>query len=105
MKAIIVFITSANRQEAEKIARLLVEEKLAACVQILPEIISFYRWREEIIQDREVLLLCKTTEENFGELEKTVRVNHSYEIPEIVAIPASLGSEPYLNWLAENTAK
>ena len=105
MKAIIVFITSANRQEAEKIARLLVEEKLAVCVQILPEIISFYRWQEEIIQDQELLLLVKTTEENFGDLEKTVRANHSYEVPEIIAVAAEQVSEPYLNWLRENTVK
>jgi len=105
MNVIVVFITSANRDEAEKIARLLVEEKLAACVQILPEITSFYRWQDEIIQDKEILLLVKTTEEKFAELEKTVRVNHSYDIPEIVAVPAALGSEPYLNWLRENTTQ
>ncbi len=105
MKAIVVFITTSNREEAEKIARLLVEEKLAACVQILPEIISFYRWQEEIIQDKEVLLICKTIEDKFAELEKTVRGNHSYEVPEIVAVPAALCSEPYLNWLRENTTQ
>ncbi len=105
MKAIVVFITLASRAEAEKIARLLVEEKLAACVQILPEIVSLYRWQEEVIADKEILLLCKTTEDNFIELEKTVRANHSYEIPEIIAVPAALGSKPYLNWLLESTAK
>ena len=104
MPAIVVFITSANRQEAEKIARLLVKEKLAACVQIMPEIISFYRWQEEIIEDKELLLLCKTTAEKFVELEKTVRANHSYEIPEIIAVPAALGSERYLNWIRKSTA-
>ena len=105
MTAIVVFITSANRQEAEKIARLLVEEKLAACVQIVPEIISFYRWQKEIIADKEILLLCKTTAENFAELEKTVRANHSYEVPEIIAVPAALCSRPYLNWLQESVVK
>lgn len=77
MKAIVVFITSANHNEAIKIARLLVEEKLAACVQILPEIASLYRWQDEILQDNEILLLVKTAEEKFAELEKTVRANHS----------------------------
>ena len=105
MNVIVVFVTAANKAEAEKIARLLVEEKLAACVQILPEITSFYRWQEEVIEDKELLLLCKTTAENFVELEKTVRAHHSYEIPEIVAVPAAHCSESYLNWLRENTAK
>ncbi|MEP6923132.1 MAG: divalent-cation tolerance protein CutA [Pyrinomonadaceae bacterium] len=105
MKAIMVFITSANREEAEKIARILVEERQAACVQILSQIKSFYRWQGEVIQDKEILLLAKTTAENFAELEKTVCANHSYEVPEIVAVPATQISEPYLNWLWENTTQ
>lgn len=103
MDAIVVFVTTANLDEAQNIARLLVEKNLAACVQILPQIISIYRWQKEIIHDREILLLCKTTAENFAALEKTVRANHSYETPEIVAVPVSQISASYLNWLRENT--
>lgn len=105
MNAIIVFITTANRDDAMKIADLLIAGKLAACVQILPEIISVYRWRDEILQDRESLLLVKTVAESFDELEKTVRVNHSYEIPEIVAVAATQISATYSNWLQENTVR
>lgn len=105
MSAIVVFITSANQDEAVMIARLLVTEKLAACVQILPKIISIYNWQNEIVEDKEILLLVKTVEENFTELERVVRANHSYEIPEIVAVPAEQISAPYLAWLRENTAR
>lgn len=98
-------MTAPNREEAEKIAQLLVEQKLAACVQILPEIVSFYHWQDEILQDKEILMLAKTTDERFTELEKTVRENHSYEVPEIIAVPAEKVSAPYFKWLQDNTAK
>lgn len=105
MSAIVVFMTASDRTEAETLARLLVEQKLAACVQILPEITSFYFWQDEILQDKEILLLAKTVAENFAALEKTVRENHSYEVPEIIAVPADKVSAPYLQWLRENTAQ
>ncbi len=105
MNAIVVFITTANRAEAESLARILVERKLAACVQILPEIISVYRWQNQVQQDAEVLLLVKTVREKFEALESTVRANHSYEVPEILAVPAAEVSATYLNWLLENTAE
>lgn len=105
MTAIIVLMTAPNREEAAKLARLLVEEKLAACVQILPEIVSFYFWQDGILEDKEFLLLAKTTSDNFAALEKTVRENHSYEVPEIVAVPADQVSQPYFRWLQENTER
>jgi periplasmic divalent cation tolerance protein len=103
MTAIVVFMTAPNRDEAEKLARLLLEQRHAACVQILPEILSFYHWQDEILQDKEILLLAKTTDTRFAALEKAIRENHSYEVPEIVAVPASQISPPYLQWLTENT--
>lgn len=102
--AIIVLITAPTREEAERLAEILVEQKLAACVQILPEIVSFYRWQNAIQKDAEVLILAKTTNENFAALEKTVRENHSYEVPEIIAVHAAKVSQPYFDWLLENTA-
>lgn len=105
MTALVVFMTAASRAEAEKLARLLVEQKLAACVQILPEIISFYHWQGEILQDKEILLLAKTVDAKFADLEKAVRENHSYEVPEIIAIPANQVSQPYFQWLIENTVE
>lgn len=102
--AIVVFITTANRLNAERLARILVERRLAACVQIVPEIISVYRWQNAVQADAEVLLLVKTVREKFAMLETAVRANHSYDVPEILAVPAAEVSAPYLNWLLENTA-
>jgi periplasmic divalent cation tolerance protein len=92
-------MTAANREEANTIAEMLVEERLAACVQILPEIESVYRWQGEVKRDKEILLLAKTVASRFEELEKKVRAKHSYETPEIVAVSAVDVSEPYLKWL------
>jgi len=103
-KAVIVFMTAPKREEAERLAEILVSECLAACVQILPEITSFYHWQGKIERDAEVLILAKTTIDKFPELEKTVRENHSYEVPEIIAVPAEAVSAPYLSWLKAETA-
>jgi periplasmic divalent cation tolerance protein len=100
--AIVVFMTAANAEEARRIANHLVEMRLAACVQLLPEIESIYRWQEEVQRESEVLMLAKTIAAKFGELEKAVREIHSYETPEIIAVPASTVSEPYLEWLVKN---
>jgi len=96
---IIVFMTAANAEEASRIAELLVRRKLAACVQILPEMKSIYVWKGEVQREREVLLLAKTTRANFERLEHEVRTIHSYETPEIIAVPIEAGSEAYLKWL------
>ena len=105
MKAIIVFMTAGSREEAEKIAHTLVERHVAACVQILPEITSVYWWENKLERGSEVLLLAKTVEEDFESLEQTVRENHSYQTPEIIAVPASKISIEYYQWLLENTIK
>jgi periplasmic divalent cation tolerance protein len=102
--AIVVFMTAANADEARRIAERLIETQLAACVQILPEIESVYRWKSEVQREKEVLLLVKTTEIRFDELEKEVRAMHSYETPEIVAVPVSRISEPYRVWLLDSIA-
>ena len=101
-EAIVVFMTSANADEARRIANELVDRQLAACVQILPEIESVYRWNGEVQHDKEILVLAKTTAAQFAELEKTVRGIHSYDTPEIVAVPMAHVSEPYRAWLIEN---
>jgi periplasmic divalent cation tolerance protein len=81
---------------------MLVDRKLAACVQILPEIQSIYLWKGKVERARELLLLAKSTRENFAELERQVRSIHSYETPEIIALPVSAGSKPYLDWLTSS---
>jgi periplasmic divalent cation tolerance protein len=100
---IVVLITAQNREEAIRLADMLVGAHLAACVQILPEMESVYRWQGAIERQPEILLLAKTTKRRFAELEREVRALHSYDVPEIVALPIVAGSAPYLRWLSEET--
>ena len=100
--AIVVFMTAGSVGEARRIADHLVEKRLAACVQVLPEIESVYRWKGELQSEKEVLILAKTTADRFAELDQAVRAIHSYETPEIVAVSASQISEPYQGWLLES---
>lgn len=83
-------------------AEILVVAHLAACVQILPEIESVYHWKGQVERAPEILLLAKTTQENFASLEAAVRSLHSYETPEIIALPVTAVSAPYLEWLTAN---
>jgi len=99
---IVVLMTAATNEEATRIAELLVNKKLAACVQILPEMQSIYFWKGEVQREKEVLLLAKSTRANFADLEREVRAIHSYETPEIIALPITAGSEPYLKWLTSS---
>ncbi|HEX8458238.1 MAG TPA: divalent-cation tolerance protein CutA [Pyrinomonadaceae bacterium] len=96
---ICVMLTAGSREEAVRLAEMLVGARLAACVQILPEIESVYHWKGEVRRDAEVLLLAKTTEARFPLLEREVRALHSYETPEIIALPITAASMPYLEWL------
>jgi periplasmic divalent cation tolerance protein len=97
--AIVVFMTAPTGEEAARLADMLVGANLAACVQILPEMESVYRWQGKIERQPEILLLAKTTQAKFAELEREVRALHSYETPEIVAVPITAASTPYLKWL------
>lgn len=96
---LIVLTTLSGRGEAESLARRVVEEKLAVCVQILPGVTSIYFWEGEIQKDEEYLLLIKTVPEKYDELEAHIRENHSYEVPEIVAIESANVSPKYREWL------
>ncbi len=100
--AIVVFLTAASGEEATRLADMLVGAHLAACVQILPQMESVYRWQGKIERSSEVLLLAKTTRAKFAELEKEVRALHSYDTPEIIAVPVITGSAPYLEWLQKS---
>jgi periplasmic divalent cation tolerance protein len=100
--ALVVLITTATRDEAVRLAEMLVGARLAACVQLLPEIESVYRWEGEVKREAEILLLVKTTEERFNELVVEVCAMHSYETPEILALPAHAGLPAYLQWLSSN---
>ena len=94
-----VMMTAGSREEAARLAEMLVGARLAACVQILPEVESVYHWKGEVRRDPEVLLLAKTTQARFSLLEREVRALHSYETPEIIALPITDASAPYLEWL------
>ncbi len=98
---IVVLSTCASPEEAEKVARALVEKKLAACVNILPAVRSIYRWKGAIEDDQETLLLIKSSRALFGELRAEIQKLHSYEIPEAIAIPIVDGLERYLEWMAD----
>jgi periplasmic divalent cation tolerance protein len=100
---IVVFMTAANGEEATRLAEMLVGAHLAACVQILPEMESVYRWQGKVERQAEVLLIAKTVRGKFDELEREVRALHSYDTPEIVAVPIVTGSAPYLEWLNQAT--
>ena len=101
-EAIVVLMTAANPEEATRLADMLIGARLAACVQILRGVESVYRWEGKVERQAETLLVAKTSTEKFGELEREVRALHSYEIPEIVAVPIRAGSAPYLQWLADS---
>ncbi|MEP6568449.1 MAG: divalent-cation tolerance protein CutA [Acidobacteriota bacterium] len=104
-QAIVVFMTAANSEEAGRLAEILVGKRLAACVQIMPEMESVYSWQGKIERQREVLLIAKTVGSKFVELEGEVLKLHSYETPEIVALPVTDGSRPYLEWLRASTSE
>jgi periplasmic divalent cation tolerance protein len=97
----IVFITVPNKEEAKRLAHGLVTEHLAACVNIVPNIESVYRWQGEIHEDEECLLICKTDAARWAEFHVWVKSHHSYEVPEILQIPVMEGSPPYLQWLED----
>lgn len=96
---LIVFTTAPNVEEAETLAMKIIEAKLAACVQVLPQMKSFYFWENAVHADSEHLLLIKTREENYDALEAFIKSNHSYETPEIVAVASEKVSGDYLNWM------
>lgn len=96
---LIVFTTTPTIDEAETLAEKIVEAKLAACVQILPRMTSVYFWEGEVRKEPEHLLLIKTLPKKYDDLETFINSNHSYAVPEIVAVESSRMSEAYLKWL------
>ena len=102
----VIFITAGSKEEADKISRGLVESKLAFCVSTLPKVQSTYYWKDKIHVDKEFLLIVKTRQDQYEALETWVKNNHSYEVPEIIALPIEQGLPAYLNgindWVAKN---
>jgi periplasmic divalent cation tolerance protein len=95
----IVLSTASSQEQAERIARHLVEHHLAACVNLVPGVQSIYRWQEKVESEREVLLIIKTSSTRLREVETAITALHSYEVPEFLVLPVAGGSEAYLGWL------
>src|SRR4030066_2402397 len=102
-ESIVVLVTCGSEEEALKIAHALVEDHLAACVNLVSPIRSIYRWEGKIWDEKEWLLIIKTQKKRFQELEKKVKSLHSYSVPEIISLPIGEGSSSYLKWIRENT--
>lgn len=99
------YVTCSSMEEAERIGRALVERREAACVNIVPRIVSFYRWEGEVRHDEEVLLLAKTRRSLVDAVVRTVRELHGYEVPCVTALPIVGGHADYLAWVVEETER
>ncbi|NPA17530.1 MAG: divalent-cation tolerance protein CutA [Aquificae bacterium] len=99
MGYIVVLITCPDKETGRKLAFGLVENKLAACVNIVPGLNSIYFWQGKVEDDSEILMVVKTREDLFEKLEEYVKANHPYTVPEIIALPIVKGSSDYLNWI------
>jgi len=99
---IVVLSTCANEAEAERLARLLLDERLAACINVVPHLRSYYRWKGAVETGDECLLVIKSSRELFDSLRHAIEKAHSYEVPEVIALPVVEGSANYLNWIAAN---
>lgn len=100
----LVLTTTGSRDEAERLAHALVEQRLAACVNIIPGLTSVYRWKGQVESADEVLLLMKTTASNLQRLEDSLRSLHSYEVPEFLVLQPDSASEAYLQWLLDSAS-
>ncbi|HKY33874.1 MAG TPA: divalent-cation tolerance protein CutA [Candidatus Polarisedimenticolia bacterium] len=97
----LIILTTVDKEElADRIAAALVERQLAACVNVLPLGLSIYRWKEKIHRDREYILFIKTSGHLFNEVRDTIREIHTYELPEVIALPIAVGEEKVLDWIA-----
>ena len=101
----IALTATGTVEEGQRLARQLVERHLAACVNVIPNLTSVYRWRGAIEEASEVLLLIKTTKEMLGALESALRELHSYDVPEFLVLDVDSGSQPYLDWLLNSVAQ
>ncbi len=99
---VVVLVTCGSNEEAERIARALVEARLAACVNIFGPVRSIYRWEGKLNDDQEVLLLIKTSRAVFDQVRRAVEKAHSYEVPEVICLPIIDGAPNYLDWLTDS---
>ncbi len=105
IEAALAMTTTNNEREAKLLAEMLVKERLAACVQIVPKILSIYEWEKEIRADQEYLLLIKAPAKLMKDVKAAIEKHHSYEVPEFLVIPVSDGLGEYFKWMEANTTK
>ena len=102
-KVLVILVTAVNQEEAVKIGEGMVNAKLAACANIIPGIHSIYRWKGKVVKAQEVLLILKSTKLRYRALEKAIKAMHTYETPEIIALPVKDGLDQYIGWVCSQT--
>jgi len=103
-ETMVALTTCGNDEDAKTLAQVLVERRLAACVNAISKVASTYRWKGEVQQDQETLLIIKTTTTRLAALEQTIREHSKYEVPELIALPVEAGGADYLAWVRESVA-
>jgi len=102
---LLVYCTLPNSDEASTIAQTLIDKKLAACCNIIPGITSIYHWQGNVEESKETLLLIKTSQKKYDQLEKEIKMLHSYSVPEIIATKIEAGSQAYIDWVLQSIEK
>jgi periplasmic divalent cation tolerance protein len=102
-QVLVILVTTVNQEEAVRIGKEMVNAKLAACANVIPGIQSIYRWNGKVVQEEEVLLILKTVKPRYRALEKAIKTMHTYEIPEIIALPVKEGFNQYIGWVGRET--
>ncbi len=100
--AIVILSTSPSSQEAKRIAEILIKKRLAACVQILPKMTSIYHWKNKVCHDKEHLIIIKSRKSLFQRVVRIIQESHTYEVPQVLALPVLKGSTSYLKWMGKN---
>jgi periplasmic divalent cation tolerance protein len=101
---IIVFVTVPGLREGSRISKAILTSRLAACVNVIPGVQSIYKWKGKIVQEKEAMLVLKTTRLRYRKLEQKIKELHPYEVPEVIAIPLICGSSQYVEWVTREVA-
>ena len=102
-QVLVILVTAVNQEEAVRIGEGMVNAKLAACANIIPGVKSIYRWKGKVVKAQEVLLILKSSKPRYRALEKAIKAIHSYETPEIIALPVTKGLDQYIGWVCSET--
>ena len=100
---LVILVTTANKEEAVRIGKEMVDAKLAACANIILGVQSIYRWKGKVVKAQEALLILKSTRPRYRALEKAIKAMHTYETPEILALPVKVGLDQYIGWVRSET--